>query len=67
MCLTALEPMAHFLVAARVQTDYQPMVGWTRYSGSGTTVPSALIKQKITMDEQIFLRPRVGSAVDVTC
>ncbi len=55
-----------FLVAARVQTDYQPMVGWTRYSGSGTGAIS-FDQTEITMDEQIFLRPRVGSAVDVTC
>ncbi len=55
-----------FLVAARVQTDYQPMVGWTRYSGSGTGKVS-FDQTEITMDEQIFLRPRVGSAVDVTC
>ena len=55
-----------FLVAARVQTDYQPMVGWTSYSGSGTGKIS-FSNTEVTMDEQIFLRPRVGSAVDVSC
>ncbi len=55
-----------FLVAARVQTDYQPMVGWTRYDGSGTGSIS-FDKTEITMDEQIFLRPRVGAGVDVDC
>ncbi len=55
-----------FLVAARVQTDYQPMVGWISYSGPGESSIS-LDQTEITMDEQIFLRPRVGSAVDVSC
>ena len=55
-----------FLVAARVQTDYQPMVGWTNYEGTGTGSIS-FDQTEITMDEQIFLRPRIGAGVDVTC
>ncbi|MCF6322129.1 MAG: pilus assembly protein [Rhizobiaceae bacterium] len=51
-----------FLVAARVQTNYQPMVGWARYSASaGISFDSTAV----TMDEEIFLRPRVGLVVDV--
>ncbi len=53
-----------FLVAARVQTVYQPMVGWARYSESaGVSFDST----SVTMDEEIFLRPRIGSSVSVTC
>lgn len=53
-----------FLVAARVQTVYQPMVGWVRYhEPSGVSFDQT----SITMDEQIFLRPRIGASVDVSC
>jgi len=53
-----------FLIAARVQTSYQPMVGWARYSESaGISFDST----SVTMDEEIFLRPRVGSEVNFVC
>jgi len=49
------------LVAARVQTLYQPMVGWARYSASaGVSFDST----SVTMDEEIFLRPRIGSTIN---
>lgn len=53
-----------FLVAARVQTDYQPMVGWVRHdSSSGVSFDST----QITMDEELFLRARLGAGVNVSC
>ncbi len=49
-----------FLVAAKVSTSYKPTVGWIHYEPptgiSFTTTP-------IEMNEEIFLRPRVGSDV----
>jgi len=53
-----------YLVAARVQTIYQPMVGWARYSA---TTGISFENTSVTMDEEIFLRPRLGAAVAVTC
>lgn len=53
-----------FLVAALVQTVYQPMVGWARYSA---TAGLSFENTSVTMREQIFLRPRIGSSVVVTC
>ncbi len=53
-----------FLVAARVQTLYQPMVGWARYSASAGI---SFENSSVLMDEQIFLRPRLGSNVNVNC
>lgn len=53
-----------FLIAARVQTIYQPMVGWARYSeGAGVSFDNT----SVTMDEEIFLRPRIGPEVDLGC
>ncbi|MCP4185173.1 MAG: pilus assembly protein [Hyphomicrobiales bacterium] len=61
---TAIKTDGTFLVAARVQTLYQPMVGWARYSESaGVSFDST----SVTMDEEIFLRPRTGDSVAVTC
>jgi Flp pilus assembly protein TadG len=59
------------LVAARVQTVYQPMVGWVRYnaptpSGSSSTGIS-FENTSVTMDEEIFLRPRKSSTINVSC
>ena len=51
-----------FLVAARVQTLYQPMVGWARYSQSAGV---SFENTSVLMDEQIFLRPRQGSNISV--
>ena len=52
------------LVAARVQTVYQPMVGWTRHDkSSGVKFDNTAV----TMNEEIFLRPRIGSNVKVSC
>ena len=60
---TAIKTDGTFLVAARVQTDYQPMVGWARYSeAAGISFDNT----SVTMDEEIFLRPRIGSSVNVT-
>lgn len=60
-----------YLVAARVQTLYQPMVGWVRYSAptasSSSSTGISFDNTSVTMDEEIFLRPRIGSSVDVTC
>ena len=53
-----------FLVAALVQTVYQPMVGWARYSASAGL---SFENTSVTMEEEIFLRPRIGSSVAVTC
>ncbi len=59
------------LVAARVQTVYQPMVGWVRYtaptSSSGSSAGISFENTSVTMDEEIFLRPRKSSTIDVTC
>ena len=53
-----------FLVAARVQSIYKPMVGWARYSETaGVSFDATSVK----MDEEIFLRPRIGSGVNVSC
>jgi Flp pilus assembly protein TadG len=60
----AIKTDGTFLVAARVQTLYQPMVGWARYSESAGV---SFDNTSVTMDEEIFLRPRVGSSVAVSC
>jgi len=60
----AIKTDGTFLVAARVQTTYQPMVGWARYSKStGVSFDNT----SVTMDEEIFLRPRIGANVTVSC
>ncbi|MCP4070667.1 MAG: pilus assembly protein [Hyphomicrobiales bacterium] len=59
---TAIKIDGTFLVAARVQTTYQPMVGWARYSESAGI---SFDNTSVTMDEEIFLRPRIGSSVKV--
>jgi len=60
-----------YLVAARVQTLYQPMVGWVRYNeptaSSSSSTGISFDNTSVTMDEEIFLRPRIGSSVEVTC
>lgn len=57
-----------YLVAARVQTVYQPMVGWVRYGAPGTGNDRiSFDSTSVTMDEEIFLRPRKGATIDVTC
>lgn len=49
-----------FLVAAKVSTTYKPTVGWVHFKApTGITFTS----DPIEMNEEIFLRPRVGSDV----
>lgn len=50
-----------FLVAAQVNVNYMPMVGWAKYTGSQINFE----KTAITMDEELFLRPRVSGIVNI--
>lgn len=53
-----------YLVAAKVSTTYTPSFGWAHYEkGKGVYFS----RTPIAMNNEIFLRPRVGSAVDLTC
>ena len=49
-----------FLVAARVSTSYKPTIGWIHYEAPAGI---SFTTNAIEMDEEIFLRPRVGSDV----
>lgn len=51
-----------FLVSAKVSTQYIPAFGWARYN---ETSGLSFDRTAINMDEEIFLRPRIGSQVDV--
>lgn len=49
-----------FLVAAKVSTTYEPTIGWIHYEAPAGI---SFTTNAIEMDEEIFLRPRVGSDV----
>lgn len=51
-----------FLVAAKVATTYTPSFGWAQYSATNGL---SFSRSSINMDEEIFLRPRIGSTVTV--
>ncbi len=51
-----------FLVAARVATQYTPSFGWAQYNA---TTGLSFNRSAIDMNEEIFLRPRIGSTVTV--
>ncbi len=51
-----------FLVSAKVSTEYVPAFGWAHYSEEKGVYFS---RTAINMDEEIFLRPRIGSEVKV--
>ncbi len=51
-----------FLVAARVSTQYTPSFGWAQYNA---TTGISFSRSAINMNEEIFLRPRIGSSVTV--
>lgn len=53
-----------FMVVTQVEVDYTPMVGWARYSATDGV---SFDMTGVTMDEQMFLRPRAGNAVSVSC
>jgi Flp pilus assembly protein TadG len=49
-----------FLVATKVSTAYKPSFGWASYSAAdGISFDSTAIN----MEEELFLRPRIGSTV----
>jgi Flp pilus assembly protein TadG len=51
-----------FLVAAVVKTTYTPSFGWASYSAAEGL---SFSRTPINIDEEIFLRPRIGSQVTV--
>ena len=51
-----------FLVAAQISTTYTPSFGWAHYEKDKGVYFS---RTPIPMNEEIFLRPRVGSAVEL--
>ena len=65
---TKIKKPSTFLVSAKVQTQYTPAFGWPHYdSGTAVKVKNRLsfTQTPIAMDEEIFLRPRIGSSVSV--
>lgn len=52
----------NFLVAAKINMSYQPTIGWLTYDSAGDLSSS---KTAIDMEEELFLRPRVGDAVEI--
>lgn len=53
-----------FLIVAKVTTTYKPSFGWAEYSA---TEGVSFDKTAIPMEEEIFLRPRIGSLVTFSC
>ena len=53
-----------FLIAAKVTTTYKPSFGWAEYSAAEGV---SFDKTAIPMEEEIFLRPRIGSTVTFSC
>ena len=51
------------LVTARVGTSYTPSFGWPTLNGFALNFSRA----SIPMDEEIFLRPRIGGSVGLSC
>jgi Flp pilus assembly protein TadG len=51
-----------FLVAAEIKTSYTPSVGWIKYTAS-TGIDFTY--NPIEMREELFLRPRIGSTVEL--
>lgn len=53
-----------FLVAANITTSYTPSFGWAQYSASSGI---SFDQTSIPMEEELFLRPRIGRNVAVSC
>ena len=53
-----------YLVSAVVSTTYTPSFGWAHYSEAEGVYFS---RTPIEMSDEIFLRPRVGSSVTLSC
>ena len=59
---TKIKKANTFLVAAKVTTTYTPSFGWASYNA---TDGISFSRTPINMNEEIFLRPRIGSQVTV--
>jgi Flp pilus assembly protein TadG len=59
---TKIKKDGTFLVAAKVETQYLPAFGWAHYSESQGVY---FDRTAINMNEEIFLRPRIGSSVTI--
>jgi Flp pilus assembly protein TadG len=59
---TKIRKNGTFLVAAVVKTSYTPSFGWAQYSQANGL---SFDRTAIQMEEEIFLRPRIGSKVNV--
>lgn len=59
---TKIKKDGTYLVAAKVTASYTPSFGWAHYSEDQGVYFS---RESIPMDEEIFLRPRVGSVVEL--
>ena len=59
---TKIKKNGTFLVAAVVKTSYTPSFGWAQYSSANGL---SFDRTAIQMEEEIFLRPRIGSKVNV--
>ncbi len=59
---TKIKKPGSFLVSAKVSTQYVPAFGWAHYN---ETTGLSFSRTAINMDEEIFLRPRIGSDVRV--
>lgn len=59
---TKIKKDGTFLVAAEIKTTYTPSVGWIQYSeATGIDITYT----PINMREELFLRPRIGSTVEL--
>ena len=52
----------NFLVAARIQTSYKPVVGWLSSKRAGELSSDTTA---IQMEEEMFLRPRIGNNIEI--
>ena len=57
---TKIKTDGSYLVAAVVKTTYTPSFGWAQYSEANGI---SFDRTAINMEEEIFLRPRIGSQV----
>ena len=48
------------LVSAKISAEHTPMVGWINYDHGYISFDQAAM----TMEEELFLRPRIGATVD---
>ena len=62
---TSIAEDGAYYVSAKVSIDLKPMVGWLTYNGdTGLSNDRNAIME---MEEELYLRPRTGSTVDVSC